>query len=126
MSPKNEAFVKADGHLALQSYRRRMRLREECRSLALDGSGRAQCREIIANALGVDAEVTAPIARRRAQVDAATRIRRSDPDDDVVGKAHPAASLARFDLACRLVGRDDRPAHLLGCLERSRECRIGP
>src|SRR5215831_1300340 len=52
--------------------------RDECRALALAGSGCAQCRQIIANALGVDAEIAAPIARRRAQVDAGTRIRRSD------------------------------------------------
>src|SRR5215471_16805636 len=70
-------------------------------------------------------KIAAPIARRRAQVDAGTRIRRSDPNDDIVSKAHPAAFLARFDSARRLVGRDDRPAHLLGCLECSGECRIG-
>src|SRR5215472_19324010 len=89
------------------------------------GCGCAQGREVIANALGVDAEIAAPIARGRAQVDAAARVRWSDPNDDIVGKAHPAASLARLDPACRLVRRDDRPTHSLRHIKRSRECYIG-
>src|SRR5580704_13024975 len=47
---------------------------------------------------------------------------RSDADDNIVGKAHPAASLARLDPACRLVRRDDCPTHPLGRIKRSREC----
>src|SRR5215471_3671378 len=98
---------------------------KESGTLPLAGCGRAQRREVSPNALGIDPEIAAPIARRRAQVDAAARACRSDADDDIVGKAHPAASLARLDPACRLVRRDDRPTHSLRHIKRSRECYIG-
>jgi hypothetical protein len=35
----------------------------------------------------------------------------------VVGEAHPKAMLARLDAACRGIGLDDRPTHLLRCRE---------
>src|SRR6266478_4256416 len=54
-------------------------------------------REVGADAGGVDAKITAPMARRGARVDA----------------------------TCRGVGLDDRPAHLLRCRERNRERLLG-
>src|SRR5258707_8248604 len=43
----------------------------------------------------------------------------------VVGEAHPKAMLARLDAACRGIGLDDRPTHLLRCREGSRERLLG-
>src|SRR4029077_12320472 len=82
-------------------------------------------REVGADAGGVDAKIAAPMARRGAHVDATSRVRLGvgDPDDDVVGEAHPKALLARLDAACRGIDLDDRPTHLLCCRERNRERR---
>ena len=74
---------------------------------------------------GIDAKIAAPMARRGARVDATSRVRLGDPDDDVVGEAHPKALLARLDAACRGIGLDDRPIHLLRCGERNRERLLG-
>ena len=43
----------------------------------------------------------------------------------VVGEAHPKAMLARLDAACRGIGLDDRPTHLLRCRKRDRERLLG-
>src|ERR1700737_824657 len=82
-------------------------------------------REVGADAGGVDAKIAAPMARRGAHVDATSRAGLGDPDDDVVGEAHPKALLARLDAACRGIGLDDRPTHLLRCRERKRERLVG-
>src|SRR5947199_1413086 len=73
----------------------------------------AQRREIAADACGVDPEIAAPETRYRAHVDPAAGTARGDPDHDIVGKAEPAAPLARLDMAGLHVGGDDAPAHLL-------------
>src|SRR5438477_1961004 len=82
--------------------------------LTVAGTGRAQFREIIANAFGVDAEVAAPIARRGAQVvasdksagwiEASQRSRWMGFTDDIVVRVGPTNSGSRID----------GPAHLLG------------
>jgi len=82
-------------------------------------------RKVGADAGVVDAKIAAPMARRGAHVDATSRARLGDPNDDVVGEAHPKASLARLDAACRGIGFHDRPAHLLRCRERKRERLLG-
>ena len=77
--------------------------------------------EVDADAGGVDAKIAAPAALGGAHDDAASRARLGDVDDDVIGEAHPKALLACLDTACRGIGRDDRPAHLLRPRERKRE-----
>jgi transposase InsO family protein len=51
-------------------------------------------REVGADAGGVDAKIAAPMARRGAHVDATSRVRLGDPNDDVVGES-PSKSFAR-------------------------------
>src|ERR1700730_18676955 len=45
--------------------------------------------------------------RSLRQWDATSRVRLGDPNDDVVGEAHPKAMLARLDAACRGIGLDE-------------------
>ena len=40
-------------------------------------------------------------------------------------KPIPKALFARLDAACRGIGLDDRPAHLLRCRDRNRERLVG-
>ena len=49
-------------------------------------------REVGADAGGVDAKIAAPMARRGAHVDATSRVRLGDPDDDIVGNDCPGCS----------------------------------
>src|SRR5271165_7623469 len=84
----------------------------------LAACGSAQLCKIGADARSVDPEIAAPETGGRADVDAAARTRCGDADHDVVGKAEPAAPVARLDAARRVVGSNDRPSHPLRRVKR--------